>query len=89
MIDTNKDNEIMTDTQLLDSITDLYNDTTKAKALTDVATNILYDLENDTSNVREHEQLIALNDAIINNINELDSKIECLEKSLLNRIQTD
>lgn len=88
MIDTNKDNEIITDAQILDSITDLYNDTTNARALTDIATNILYDLEN-ISNVREHEQLIALNDAVINNINEINNKLECLEKSLLNRTQTD
>lgn len=88
MMDTNKDNEIITDAQILDSITNLYNDTTKARALTDIATNILYDLEN-ISNVREHEQLIALNDAVINNINEINNKLESLEKSLLNRTQTD
>ena len=87
-MDTNKDNEIITDAQILDSITNLYNDTTKARALTDIATNILYDLEN-ISNVREHEQLIALNDAVINNINEINNKLESLEKSLLNRTQTD
>lgn len=66
--------------EILDSISSTYSNTGKASALSDIASEILNNIEE----IQEQEQLIALNDAIKTNIQELDTKLDKIEKILLN-----
>lgn len=66
--------------EILDSIANVYTNTGKASALSDIASEILNNIED----IQEQEQLIALNDAINSNIQEIDSKLDKIEKILIN-----
>jgi hypothetical protein len=48
--------------------------------LSDIASEILNNIEE----IQEQEQLIALNDAVKTNIQEIDTKLDKIEKTLLN-----
>ena len=67
---------------VLDNIANVYTNTGKAIALTDIASDILNNIED----TQEQEQLIALNDAINHNIQEIDNKLDHIEKFLLNSL---
>jgi len=66
--------------EILDSIANVYSNTGKANALSDIASEILNNIED----IQEQEQLIALNDAVKTNIQEIDTKLDKIEKTLLN-----